>query len=230
MPSGTSLTDINSFSNGWTNYSSSGGTFPAASYSVDSNGRVHLAGLVKGGTNTFGTTMLTLPTPARPPEAIIIANVNGSTAVGEFRLDADGSLLARGYSNSYASLQTMYYTGTRVSGSNCSTQWCAMSLQNSWTNYPGGYPDALYTKSSDGLVMLKGLIRDGSSSTAQIATLPVGFCPAERHLLTVATTGGAGSARLDVRRDDDGSCAILPMTGTNTGWVSLSAIRYMAEP
>jgi hypothetical protein len=76
--------------------------------------------------------------------------------------------------------------------------------------------------------MLKGLINAGSSATASIATLPAGYCPAERALLATASNGVW--ARLDVIRNADGTCTIVPGTGASTTWLSLDDIRYIAEP
>lgn len=49
--------------NGWVNY---GGSFRNAGYCKDSQGFVHLQGVIKDGTITFGTTIFTLPTGFRP--------------------------------------------------------------------------------------------------------------------------------------------------------------------
>lgn len=229
MPSGTTITPLTPLVNSWENFSAAGGTYPQAGYAIDSVDRVYLTGLIRNGVSTTDTTMFTLPTAARPTEALHVPNINASNVHGIFNIKAGGEVVARGYSNGYLSLQNMFYTTSRGSGTNCLTQWCSMSLQNSWVNYPDTYPEAKYTKGSDNLVSIKGLIRYGSSATAAIATLPVGFCPAERPLMVIAVQ--SGTARLDVRRNANGTCDLLPLAGvTTTEWVSMSGVQYMAEP
>lgn len=227
MPASTTFTPINSFANGWQNFDPSSTTWPAASYATDGAGRIQLAGLISGGTTTIGTTMFTLPVSIQAPESLHVANNSGGVS-GHFRIEHTGSVVAKGFSSSWYSLQYMYYTGTRVSGTNCSTQWCALSLLNGWIYYGATYPQAQYTKSSDGLVMLKGLIKGGSTATATIAVLPAGFCPAERHLL--GTTSNGGATRIDVVRLSNGTCDLRPGAGSDVGWLSLDTIRYIAEP
>ncbi|MED4068649.1 DUF859 family phage minor structural protein [Priestia megaterium] len=54
-----------SLQNGWTNYSGTSG-FQRASYYKDKNSNVFISGLIRNGTATDGTTLLTLPAGYRP--------------------------------------------------------------------------------------------------------------------------------------------------------------------
>lgn len=54
-----------SLSNGWSNFSTSGG-YQRCCYYKDKNGVVHITGLVKGGTTANGTLLFTLPIGYRP--------------------------------------------------------------------------------------------------------------------------------------------------------------------
>jgi type II secretory pathway pseudopilin PulG len=227
MPAGTTFSTLTS-STGWVDYSPSSGdpTFQGIGYAYDGAGRVQLNGLVRAGTTASGTIMYNLPGGYRPPQYAHILNDDGN-APTHFSVDSTGNILEKGYGNAYLSLQYTFFPASRATGSTCTTQWCNLTLQNSWTFYGGLYSTPQYTKSSDGLVLLKGLITGGSSTGAIIASLPIGYCPAEQQLL--ATASNAVWSRLDVVRNTDGSCYLLPSAGSTT-WVSLDNVHYMAEP
>jgi len=227
MPASATFT-VPTLQNGWVNYSPSSGdpNWQGAGYLTDSLGRVHTNGLVRAGTVTSPTTMFTLPVGLRPPEYLHMLNtVSGS--VGHFGVNSNGNIEAKGYTNTYSSLQSMFYPAGRATGTNCTTQWCNISLVNGWQHYGSPYATPQYTKSADGIVMLKGLINGGSSNAIQITTLPAGYCPAETLLL--ATSSAAAWSRLDVARQSNGTCIVVPAAGSTT-WISLDNIHYIAEP
>jgi hypothetical protein len=227
MPAGTTFT-APTFANGWANYSPASGdpSWQGAGYTLDGAGRVQLTGLIAGGTTTTATPMALLPAGFRPPEYIHI--LNDVQDVGDhFSIDTGGNVLAKGYAGTYQSLQGMFYPAGRATGTTCTTQWCALPLLNSWVFYGGLFSIPQYTKGLDNIVMLKGLIKGGTSTTAQIAVLPAGYCPAETSLQAAASNGVW--SRLDITRNGDGSCNIMPSLGS-TAWLSLDEIRYMAEP
>jgi type II secretory pathway pseudopilin PulG len=228
MPSGTTFISP-TFSNGWLNYSPGSGSpdWQGAGYMLDGAGRVQTTGLVRAGVVTSGTTMFNIPNGFRPPQYLHMLNNAGGSA-NHFSVDASGNMLAKGGSAVYQSLQGMYFPAGRATGSNCATQWCALPMVNGWKHYANPYSTPQYTKSSDGVVILKGLLNGGSSATATIATLPAGFCPAERLLF--ATVSNAAWARLDVSRSSNGTCDVLPLAGASTVWFALDNIRYVAEP
>jgi type II secretory pathway pseudopilin PulG len=214
--------------NNWVNYSPSSGdpNWLGASYVADSLGRIHVAGLVRVGTTTSGTPIFTPAAASRPTEYLHVLN-NISGGVSHFSIDPTTGVVAKGGTNNYFSLQAMYYPTGRATGATCTTQWCTMSLVNSWTYYGAPFSVPQYTKSADGMVMLKGLLNNGSSASAQMTTLPAGYCPAEQLLF--ATASNATWSRLDIARNANGTCNILPSAGSTT-WVSLDNIQYMAEP
>ncbi len=225
MPAGTTFTAVSPFASGWGNY---GSGWQSAGYTYDGAGRVELTGLISGGTVAGGTVEFTLPSGYRPPEYTHVLNDICNTG-SHFSVDNTGNVLAKGYNcNSYSSLQYTFFPASRTTGTTCTTQWCALpALQNGWVFYGGMFSIPQYTKSSDGLVMLKGLISGGSSAGAQITTLPVGYCPAETQLL--ATASANVWSRLDIIRNGDGTCNVIPAAGS-TAWVSLDNIHYIAEP
>jgi hypothetical protein len=223
MPASTTFTAA-TLANSWVNYSPT--TWQPAGYTLDGAGRVQLTGLIASGTTTSGTIMTTLPAGYRPDAYMHVLNDDGNAST-HFSIDSGGNVLAKGYANSYLSLQEMFYPAGRATGTTCTTQWCALPLQNSWAFYGGLFSTPQYTKGLDNIVMLKGLISGGSSASAQIATLPAGYCPAETSLQAPASNGVW--SRLDITRNSDGSCNIIPSAGS-TAWLSLDEIRYLAEP
>lgn len=228
MPSSTSFTTP-PFSNGWGNYSPASGdpAWQGAGYALDGAGRVQVTGLIRNGTTTSNTPMVTLPVGYRPDAYTHVLNDVGNTPT-HYSIDVSGNIVAKGFGNNYLSLQGMYYPAGRPSGSTCTTQWCTLPMVNGWKFYGGLYQTPQYTKGLDGLVILKGLLNGGSSATASIATLPAGYCPAETLLMATASNGVW--ARLDVIRNSDNTCTIVPGAGASTTWLSLDDIRYIAEP
>jgi prepilin-type N-terminal cleavage/methylation domain-containing protein len=228
MPASTTFTAA-TFANGWGNYSPASGdpAWQGAGYTLDGAGRVQLTGLIRNGTTTSGTPMVILPAGYRPDAYMHILNDVGNSPT-HYSIDVSGNVLAKGFGANYLSLQQMYYPAGRATGATCTTQWCALPLVNGWAFYGGLYSTPQYTKGLDNIVMLKGLINAGSSATASVATLPAGYCPAETALL--ATASNAVWARLDVIRNANGTCTIVPGAGASTAWLSLDDIRYIAEP
>lgn len=228
MPASATFTPA-TFANGWGNYSPASGdpNWQNAGYLTDGAGRTQITGLIRNGTTTSGTPFFTLPSAMRNSEYQHILNNDGGAAT-HFSIDTSGNVVAKGYANGDLSLQDMFFPSSRSAGSTCTTQWCTPSLLNSWHYYGAPYSTPGYTKSSDGLVLLKGLLNGGSSATALVMTLPAGYCPADR--LLVATASNGVFARMDIIRNGDGTCTFSPGAGASTSWLSLDDLRYMAEP
>lgn len=104
--------------------------------------------------------------------------------------------------------------------------WTALPLQNGWTDYLNGYGTAAYTRTKTGVVLLRGLIKNPTTSSppATIAKLPSDYAPDNGRLLfgVSSSTGSAdGAGRIDVL--SDGTVSLLSGTGY---WLSLETIRY----
>jgi len=218
MPAGTSFNTFSPLLNSWVFY---GGSFALPAYMTDSAGRVHTKGLVTAGVATNATAIATLPAGSRPAEYSHFAEIN-SNANSHISIDTAGNVLAKGGGNSFLSLQTMFYPSGRATGATCTTQWCNLTLLNGWLAY-AGYTAPQYTKSSDGVVMIKGLVKSGNGI---IANLPAGYCPKNQLLLTAQQNGTW--ERIDITAGTGSGCSISPSTMT-TAWTSLDAISYMAE-
>jgi hypothetical protein len=227
MPSGTTFTGISTFLNGWLNYSPGSGdpNWAPAGYMTDGAGRVQTKGLVRAGTTAGGTPMFNLPAGSRPSEYMHFTNVN-SNSMGHISIDNTGNVLAKGGGNTYVGTQSMYYPSGRATGATCTTQWCNLTLLNGWNYYAAGYTTPQYTKSSDGMVHIKGLIKGGTSVTASIANLPAGYCPKQPQLMTTVAADLWG--RIDITKGSGAGCSINP-SSSSLVWTSLDSIHYMAE-
>lgn len=223
-PSGKTFTAATPYSNGW-------GTFTnatwaaAASFHQDTDvSRVEVRGMVGYGTTADNTAIWNLPAAVRPPQYMHLpAQANGTDQTVGISASS-GNVVAKGYAGSatWYSIHAIYPYGL-ATGTTCTTQWCNLSLQSSWVNYGGEFTTGQYTKASDGVVSLKGLIRNGSTSYGNtIAVLPAGYRPTHQLMYNVRTNTGMG--RLDVYPDG----RIVYVSGTNP-WYSLDGINFLAE-
>jgi Tfp pilus assembly protein PilE len=222
MPSGTTFTNF-VYQNGWTTWDAA--NWNPAGYALDGVGRVHLRGLIKGGATTPGSAITSVPAAILAPEYTHWIETNNNTYGHLSSIPTSSTIAAKtGASTQYNSFSAMYYTGARVDGSTCTTQWCTLGLTNGWAYTGSPFSTPRYTKASDGIVSLKGLISAGSN--ANMATIPAGYCPAQRMLLPVVSADVWG--RVDIIPQGNGTCIISGIS-YNTAWVSLDSIRYVAE-
>jgi len=137
----------------------------------------------------------------------------------EYR-NGGADIVAKGQGNAYLSLNTMY-----IPASYTNSSWITPTLINGWVWYGSPFATPGYTKSSDGIVSLKGLIRSGTvTAGTPIFTLPVGYRPSSRQLM------GSVSADLDFRIDVDPSGVVYLQGGNiSASWVSLDTVRFLAE-
>ena len=221
MPSSSTFTALTPLLNGWAIYGSPPWASPA--YLTDSVGRVHIKGLISGGATANGTAMANLPVGSRPQYYMHIVD-DAAGAFGLISLDTYGNVVAKGFSNSYDSIQAMFYTSSYVAGSVCTTSWCSLTLQNGWLQHGTGFTPPSYTKGSDGVVIVNGLIDSGATSYGTvIANLPPGYRPKERLIMNCASNMASG--RIDIMPNGD----IIVNAGISNAWTSLDSITFMAE-
>lgn len=109
--------------------------------------------------------------------------------------------------------------------------WNECSFQNGWHNYKDWYGGNTfttggYTKTSSGIVGLKGLVRGGPVGST-ICTLPAGFRPkfaGEKLIFQVTSANGGNWGRVDVEADG----RIVAVQGGND-WFSLDGILFMSD-
>lgn len=110
--------------------------------------------------------------------------------------------------------------GTHIS----SEDWIAVSFENSWVNYGGGYAAAEYYKDYDGVVHLKGMIKNGTRNVTAF-TLPTDYRPVDRRLF--GTISSAALPAIDVGRIDITSAgAVIPIIAVGYTWVSLDGLQF----
>ena len=202
-----------SFLNGWTNYNAG---YAPASYVQDSTGRVALQGLVANGNMNDNTPMFNLP--ANLATSYLHMATHAATT-GQSLFGVVNNVQAKGRgTNNYISINGTYLP------SSASVTWSNIPFQSGWVNYnTASFPAGQYTKTSDGVVHLRGLLKSGTTGGGSVVgTLPSGFRPKQRLLLYSVNNGE--QARIDVLPDG----RIVATTAYN-GWLSLDAISFMPE-
>jgi hypothetical protein len=98
-----------------------------------------------------------------------------------------------------------------------------MDLEGSWTSYSStNWYSPSFTRTTAGVVELRGLVKNGSGT---ITTLPTGFRPSKRVILTTLSGSSNSIARVDV--DTDGT--VTWMAGGDNSWVSLDGLNFMSS-
>jgi hypothetical protein len=101
----------------------------------------------------------------------------------------------------------------------------APALQNGWTNYGGEHATAGYYKDKNGIVYLRGSIKDGLASTeTTLFILPDGYRPSTSGRLMFPVVSNNGFARVDIRANGE----VIIMTG-HTSFLSMDAIQFLAD-
>ncbi len=103
-------------------------------------------------------------------------------------------------------------------------KWIQFDFINFWMNWNGGYQTAAYTKTSAGLVVIEGNVRNTGSAVMGtiIATLPPAYRPSEPLIFGVGSSAGALG---EIRITTDGN--INFSTTAPSGWFALNTIAYM---
>jgi hypothetical protein len=188
-----------------------GTPYAAPAYAVDSLQRVHLKGIVKGGTGNIAP----LPTGARSAPDLYF-ETDSNNGFGDFvTASSAGEITPPSYNNAFVSLQEMYYSSSF-------TGWTALAPTGAWSNYGSSYPPLEYTKASDGLVTVQGFVKGGAVGST-IATLPAGYRPA--LTLLSAQTGYDQYSRVDVMNTG----TIVVQSLANSAWLSLNNLTFYAD-
>lgn len=97
--------------------------------------------------------------------------------------------------------------------------WTAVTFANSWVNYGGAHAVAAYGKTAEGMVVLKGLVKDGTVGSTMF-TLPADFRPAQACRFGTIANGAGG--RIDITTGG----AVSLATGGSNVYVSLNHILF----
>jgi Tfp pilus assembly protein PilE len=209
-------TEVTEWSNGWNDYSvvHGGTSFDPVTYTVDNSGRVHLNGLAGGTVFSSGAYVFSMPNELASSTYLFNIGRSGSGWAG---YGISGRTVGlRGSGASWVSFQNMYYPESF-------TGWTNLG-GGSWV-YHGSYSTPRYTKSSDGIVTLTGIVNGGSYTYdgGIIGVLPVNFRPASRLLIH------AYSNEKFIRLDIDALGNIRYTGPDSSGWVSLDGISFYAN-
>lgn len=101
--------------------------------------------------------------------------------------------------------------------------WQVPTFTNSWINYDTTvFQAAGYMKDSLGFVHLRGLVKNGTVSSA-IFTLPAGYRPLKQLLFSAVINGSAG--RIDIMP----SGVVIPSIIASNAYVQLDGFSFIAE-
>jgi len=100
--------------------------------------------------------------------------------------------------------------------------WSTFALQNSWVDFGGTYNTNGYRKTTDGLVVLKGLVKKTGTPVVQevIGTLPVSYRPS--GILIFQSSSIDAPCRIDVYPNGE----VRYISGSSS-WISLEGIHFM---
>ena len=96
----------------------------------------------------------------------------------------------------------------------------APTLLNGWADFGGSYNPAGYYKDRFGVVHLRGLVKSGTVGAA-IFTLPAGYCPANKEVLSSISNGAIGYYELS----NTGNMVLI--AGSNV-YASLDGLTFRA--
>jgi type II secretory pathway pseudopilin PulG len=206
------ITNVPTLLNGWSNW---GNGWQTASHMQDSNSRVWVQGLLNAGTSSINTQIFAMPSGRISTEDLHIPT--RGTVFRGIGVNSNGVVTKGASTTSFHSVTSMYYPAGAATWTNMS------SLGGGWVAYGGGFATPAYTKGTDNLVTLKGLIRSGSTSSGTVIfTLPVGFRPSEQLLIVTFSNNSTG--RIDINTNGQ----IIFRNGSNA-WLSLSGLSFLVE-
>jgi len=214
--------------NTWTNRGAAGDPAPPA-IAFDSIGRVHVRGHLSPGTTTDNAVITPLTgalSPASSGQYHYIATRSGSGGFNAVGINAaSNALVAKGIAVGTAIFTNFnYIPSTKPGWITPSPSPAADRLQNSWVTYGGVYTSIQYMKTSDDVVNLKGMVKNGTTTAnTVILNLPEGMRPKER-ILHYTVCGGNDPCRVDVLPNGN----IITGAGVNT-WISLDNLSFIGE-
>lgn len=126
-----------------------------------------------------------------------------------------------------ATVYAVSSVGTSPFGSKCITTpiWGTFTMENQWVNYGSAYAGAGFTKTTSGVVMLRGLIRRAVGdpvANEYITTLPEGYRPSQVLMFGVSTASVSG--RVDIYPNG----RVVVNVGYSS-WLSLDNISFIPD-
>jgi hypothetical protein len=207
------FTNLTTPTNGWAYY---GTPYALPAYTTDTSGRIHLKGLLGGGTSA-SLPFINLPPAIKPGQDMYLPAESGN-AFGDMAISSVNSwIVPPHFSSSWISMQAMYYPASYAG-------WSNLTLQGGWSFYGGVYTTPQYTKSTDGMIVVKGFIKGGTITAGTVvATLPVGYRPLQT--IMISDVAWDYYARWDIQPNGN----IVAQYIGNNGWASMNAITFYGE-
>ena len=197
--------------NGTVNY---GHDYGKATYHKTTDGIVTISGLVKS--QEYGL-IAQLPEGYRPNKQLVF-NVNNNYSSCRVDVLTDGRIMwingdkCHGYGNISLSGINFYVGEDDIT----------VPLENNWVAYGDVYGTPTYVKTSDNIVVVSGVVKDGIWGL--IGQLPAGYRPTKRLVFNL--NNNTSSCRVDVLTDG----RIMWITGgRHHGWISLSGIIFSLD-
>jgi len=97
------------------------------------------------------------------------------------------------------------------------------AFQNSWVNYDAAQVPAQFMRDPFGFVHIEGIVKNGTSSTAVIFTLPPGYRPLFRQRFSWISNNLWAYGSVDSTGD------VLLQTAASTAFVTLDGTTFKAE-
>jgi competence protein ComGC len=216
--------------NSWNDY---GSTFAGARFTKTSEGVVVLSGLIKRtGAAVGGEALFQLPSGYRPSSRQLFTTITNANVQSRVDVESDGIVRIQAANAGYLSLDGIKFIPTTTG-----LTFTALPMVNSWVNFDAGnHQQAGYTKDTLNRTFLRGLIKNGSTTTASlISSIAATYTsPSYLHLPVVSSTGfgmmspsqtnatypGAG---LQYKLGGNGYFSIESMFYNNyTGWTTIT--------
>ncbi len=221
----TNFTNAALPTNGWVNFVGAD-DWQTMQFGRDNIGRVHIRGLIRSGTVTDGTALLSnLPAAFRSEQYLHMPafaagpDPDNYGTIGIAQSSMTTGIVAKSRGSSYLMTQVMYYPSSFTTST-----WNNLILTSPWVNYGGAFSTAQYRKASDNIVTLKGLIRAGGT---QIARLPANCRPSETVIIASPSVNASGTTPIQGRIDIDKDGYMTIQAGTNA-FISLDNINFIA--
>ncbi len=218
VPNGPYSRTNATFANSWSNL---GSGFANITTVVDNNGRIWEQGMNKPGTYGDALYMQTFPAAQAPSYFLVYSGLACNGTIWSWYdlppSSTGGGIRTRNVDPGTCMSQQLMWYPSSYSG------WTALTLVNSWVRYSVSWSAPRYTKGTDNIVKLEGMISGGLSTyDSLIATLPAGYRPKERLLMT--TTNNSAHSRIDILSNGE-----IHFMGTSNAWYSLDPISFIAE-
>ena len=217
--------------NGYSAYYSGTSNYGVPTMSRDASGRVFTTGIISGSSANFCTgcdVVNGIPSGYGDPDQAIFTGVASPNVKTNYMTTSEPRIEFRGQgsANNWNAWTFAYYSSALA------PTFYSLPL-NVWTNYGAPYHAAQYTKSSDGIVTLRGLVKGGNASVGQvIGTLPAGYRPGKRYIFSTegviapASEANQADARIDINTSGQ---IIFYQPGLSNSWISLEGIHFYQE-